>query len=239
MVRMAHTPSRRSSTAERASDTLHDAVELIAEKKPAWRGWIHAGFTPVAVVLGLIAVLAAPNPGLRIACLVFTVTAALLFGTSAVYHRFYWGSRMTAILRRADHSNIALLIAGTYTPLALSLLQPDAGRFLLILIWALAAALVLFRVLWLGAPRWLYTPLYVLLGGLAVLYLPVFFTVNVPASVLLLCGGIFYVTGAVCYALKRPRLRPATFSFHEVFHACTIGGFVCHYIAIMLAMFPA
>ena len=239
MVRMSHTHSPRSSPVDRASTTLRGAAERIAEKKPAWRGWIHASFTPVAVVLGLIAVATAPGPGLRLACVVFTVSAVLLFGTSAVYHRFYWGPRMTAILRRADHSNIALLIAGTYTPLAVSLLQPDAARFLLILVWALTAALVLFRVLWLGAPRWLYTPLYVLLGGVAVLYLPVFFTVNVPASVLLLCGGICYVTGAVCYALKRPRLRPATFSFHEVFHACTIGGFVCHYIAIMLAMFLA
>ena len=234
---MSHTHSLRSSPVAHASTPLHDAAERIAQKKPAWRGWIHAGFTPVAVLLGLIAVLSAPGPELRLACVVFTVSAALLFGTSAVYHRFYWGPRMTAILRRADHSNIALLIAGTYTPLAPSLLESGPARFLLVLIWALAAALVLFRVLWLGAPRWLYTPLYVLLGGLAVLYLPVFFTVNVPASVLLVCGGICYVAGAVCYALKRPRLRPATFSFHEVFHACTIGGFVCHYIAIMLAMF--
>ena len=234
---MARThPPIPDSAVDRTSGTRSDTAERIAEKKPAWRGWIHAGFTPVAVVLGLVSVAAAPDPQLRVACVVFTVSAVLLFATSAVYHRFYWGPRMTAVLRRADHSNIALLIAGTYTPLAVSLLAPGAARFLLILIWALTAALVAFRVLWLGAPRWLYTPLYVLLGCLAVLYLPVFFTGNAPAAVLLLAGGICYIAGAVCYALKWPRLRPATFSFHEVFHACTIGGFVCHYLAIMLAM---
>ena len=176
---------------------------------------------------------------LRLACLVYTITAVMLFGTSAIYHRFYWGARMNAVLRRLDHSNIALIIAGTYTPLAVSFLPSGPATVLLAVIWSIGALLVLFRVFWLGAPRWLYTPLYVVMGCIALLYLPAFFAVNVPATVLLICGGAAYIAGAVCYATKWPRLRPATFSFHEVFHACTIVGFVCHYISIMLAMFAS
>lgn len=212
---------------------------LTVEKKPSWRGWIHAGFSPVAAVLGVVAIVVAPTVELRLACLVYTITAIMLFGTSAVYHRFYWGARMNAVLRRMDHSNIALIIGGTYTPLAVSFLPVRGATILLGVIWTIGALLVIFRVFWMSAPRWLYTPLYVIMGCLALLYLPAFFAVNVPATVLLICGGVFYIAGAVCYATRRPRLLPATFSFHEVFHACTIGGFVCHYIAIMLAMFAA
>lgn len=213
--------------------------ELTVEKKPAWRGWIHAGFSPFAIAMGVVAIVVAPTLQLRLACLVYTITAVMLFGTSAIYHRFYWGARMNAVLRRLDHSNIALIIAGTYTPLAVSFLPSGPATVLLAVIWSLGALLVLFRVFWLGAPRWLYTPLYVVMGCIALLYLPAFFAVNVPATVLLICGGAAYIAGAVCYATKWPRLRPATFSFHEVFHACTIVGFVCHYISIMLAMFAS
>lgn len=229
--------TRTGSTGHRATDTLTHAAERLIEKKPAWRGWIHAGFAPVALVLGLIAVLLAPSTELRIACVVYTITAVMLFGTSAVYHRFYWGVRMNAVLRRLDHSNIALVIAGTYTPLAVALLSQDAAQVLLIVTWSLGAALVIFRVFWMHAPRWLYTPLYIVMGCLSVLYLPAFFATNIPASILVVAGGVFYIAGAVCYALKRPHLLPTVFSFHEVFHACTVVGFVCHYIAIMLAMF--
>lgn len=229
--------TRTGSTVHRATESLSAAAERIIEKKPAWRGWIHAGFAPVALALGLFSVFLAPTTDLRIACVVYSITAVMLFGTSAVYHRFYWGPRMNAVLRRLDHSNIALVIAGTYTPLAVALLSPSAAQVLLIIIWSLGAALVIFRVFWMHAPRWLYTPLYIIMGCLSLVYLPAYFAANVPATLLVIAGGVFYIGGAVCYALKRPHLLPTVFSFHEVFHACTILGFVCHYIAIMLAMF--
>ncbi|HAG62723.1 MAG TPA: hemolysin III, partial [Kocuria sp.] len=137
---------------------------LTVEKKPAWRGWIHAGFSPFAIAMGVVAIVLAPTVQLRLACAVYTITAVMLFGTSAVYHRFYWGARMNAVLRRMDHSNIALIIAGTYTPLAVAFLPSGRATVLLAVIWSLGALLVVFRVFWLGAPRWLYTPLYVVMG---------------------------------------------------------------------------
>ena len=87
-----------------------------------------------------------------------------------------------------------------------------------------------------GAPRWLYTPLYIVMGCIAVAYLPVFWPVSSAATVALSVGGIAYIAGAVVYALKRPAIAPLHFGFHEVFHSCTVIGFVCHWSAIVVAM---
>ncbi|MFI7583357.1 hemolysin III family protein [Kocuria sp. M1N1S27] len=216
--------------------SIEHRIEDLVEHKPAWRGWIHASFTPVVVVLGLVAILLAPTTELRIACAVYGVTGILLFGVSAIYHRAYWPRRLHMVLRRMDHSNIALLIAGTYTPLAVALLAPEQSRLLLVVIWSCAAGLVAFRLLWTFAPRWLYTPLYVVMGCLALVYLPQFWETSPAAATLTAVGGAAYITGAVVYATKRPRLLPEVFSFHEIFHACTVLGFVLHYVAIMIAM---
>ncbi|PLC13301.1 hemolysin III [Kocuria flava] len=231
---MDHRGPRRA--AERLEHAVEERIEDFLERKPAWRGWIHAGFTPVVVVLGLVAIALAPTTVLRVAAALYGVTGILLFGVSAIYHRAYWPRRLHMVLRRLDHSNIALLIAGTYTPLAVALLPAGSSRVLLTVIWACAAGLVAFRVLWTLAPRWLYTPLYVVLGCLAVLYLPQFWQASPAAAVLTAAGGAAYIGGALAYATKRPRLLPRTFSFHELFHACTVVGFLLHYAAILVAM---
>ncbi|MFI7481100.1 hemolysin III family protein [Kocuria sp. M1R5S2] len=233
-MEQSHGAARRA--AGRLGDAVEHGLEHLAERKPAWRGWIHAGFTPVVVALGLVVILLAPGTELRVACAVYGVTGILLFGVSAIYHRAYWPRRLHMVLRRLDHSNIALLIAGTYTPLSVALLAPAQSRVLLTVIWACAAGLVLFRLLWTLAPRWLYTPLYVVLGGLAVLYLPHFWQASPAAAALTAAGGIVYIAGAVAYGTRRPRLLPEVFSFHEVFHVCTVLGFLLHYAAILLAV---
>ncbi|MFW6187818.1 MAG: PAQR family membrane homeostasis protein TrhA [Actinomycetota bacterium] len=233
---MEHSHGGLGRAAEHLGEAIEHGLEELVERKPAWRGWIHAGFTPVVVVLGLVAILLAPTAGLRVACALYGVTAILLFGVSAIYHRAYWPRRLHLVLRRMDHSNIALLIAGTYTPLSVALLAPELSRVLLGTVWSCAAGLVLFRVLWTLAPRWLYTPLYVVLGCIALGFLPQFWQASPAAAVLTAAGGAAYITGAAVYATKRPRLLPAVFSFHEVFHACTVVGFLLHYAAILLAM---
>lgn len=233
---MEHAHGAAGRAAGRVEKSIEHRIEGLVERKPAWRGWIHASFTPVVVVLGLVAILLAPTTELRIACAVYGVTGILLFGVSAIYHRAYWPRRLHMVLRRMDHSNIALLIAGTYTPLAVALLAPEQSRVLLVVIWSCAAGLVAFRLLWTLAPRWLYTPLYVVMGCLALVYLPQFWQADPPAAVLTAAGGAAYITGAVFYGTKRPRLLPEVFSYHEVFHACTVLGFVLHYVAILLAM---
>jgi hemolysin III len=187
-----------------------------------------------------VIVLLAPTAEAKVASAIFAVTAALLFGVSALYHRGRWSPRASAILRRLDHANIFLIIAGTYTPFTLLLLDKGSARLLLTLVWAGALLGVAFRVLWLGAPRWLYVPVYVALGWAAAFWLPDFFNRGSAAIVaLILAGGLLYSAGAIIYATRKPNPSPRWFGFHEVFHACTIAAFVVHYVGVSLAVYAA
>jgi hemolysin III len=218
---------------------LEATAEGIAEAlgvKPRWRGWIHAGATPLAVIAGLALVIMAPTAAGKITSAVYALTGVLLFGVSAVYHRGSWQPRTRRILKRLDHANIMLVIAGTYTPLAWALLERDQAVLLLWIIWSAAVAGVLFRTFWLHAPRWLYVPAYVALGLGAVFYLPDFFAANAASAVLVCVGGALYIAGAVFYGVRRPNFSPAWFGFHELFHAFTVAAFAAHFTAILLAV---
>lgn len=210
------------------------AVSAQAELKPTWRGWIHAGTFPVAIAAGIVLITLADGAVAKWACAVFMATSVLLFGNSALYHRFDWGPRTKAVLKRIDHANIMLLIAGTYTPLAVLALPPDKGAVLLILVWSGALLGILFRVFWINAPRWLYVALYLLLGWAAVMYLGDLLQASVAMMVLVIVGGLLYTGGAVCYALKKPNPWPGRFGFHEIFHVCTVLAFLCHWTACLL-----
>ncbi|MPV88122.1 hemolysin III family protein [Georgenia ruanii] len=213
---------------------LADAV------KPRLRGWIHAGMAPLALAAGIVLVALAPTPAGRVSTAVFAAASVVLFGTSAVYHRGRWSPPATAVLRRMDHSNIFLLIAGTYTPLAVLLLDRATATVLLVVVWVGAVLGIAARLVWLSAPRWVYVPIYVALGWVAVGFLPRFWTSGGPAVVwLVAAGGLAYTLGAVVYALKRPNPSPRWFGFHEIFHVGTVVGFVCHYVAVFLAAHPA
>ncbi len=207
-------------------------------RKPKLRGWLHLGMAPAMFILGLVFTIFAPTLLGRIGCGVYTLSAVQLFGTSAAYHRGNWSERANAVFRRIDHSNIFVFIAGTYTPLTLTLLDGWSRWSLLILIWSIAVLGVVFRTTWLGAPRWLYTLLYVAMGWAALGWLAQFWASGGPGVViLLLLGGLIYSLGAVAYGTKRPRLSPRWFGFHEVFHSCTIVAATLHAIAIGLAVF--
>lgn len=231
-------PGHSDSTPRPSRPTVESAVEQLATAvKPLLRGWIHAGMFPFVLVAGIVLVAISPTPTARWSTLVFAVATALLFGASAVYHRGTWEPRTLAILRRIDHSNIFLVIAGTYTPLAALLLPPAQSRTLLLVVWGGAVAGILTRVFWLGAPRWLYVPIYLALSWVAVWFLPSFGRSGGEAVMwLVIVGGIGYTLGAVVYALKRPNPSPRWFGFHEIFHVGTLIGYTCHAIAIYLVV---
>ncbi|MDQ0687980.1 hemolysin III [Streptomyces achromogenes] len=220
-----------------AATGLEGGMERAAAAlKPRMRGWLHAGVFPLALAGGIVLIVMSRSAAAVAACAVYAVSACLLFGTSAVYHRGTWSPRGEAVLRRMDHANIFLIIAGTYTPLAVLLLPADRQRLLLAVMWAGALAGIAFRILWIGAPRWLYTPCYIALGWVAVFNLPDFArTGGAAVVVLVIVGGLLYTAGAVVYGLKRPDPSPSWFGFHEVFHALTIAAFASHYTAILLA----
>src|SRR3990170_344215 len=191
---------------------LDDAID-IADRKPTWRGWIHAGTFPVAIVLGIFLVLLADGVAAKVSSTVFVLSSMLLFGVSALYHRFDWSDRTRRLLKRMDHANIFLLIAGSYTPITVLALTQDKATLLLSLVWGGAGLGILFRVFWIGAPRWLYVPLYLLLGYAALAFIVDFFQANAVMMGLILVGGLCYTVGAVVYGLKRPNPFPGRFGF--------------------------
>lgn len=206
--------------------------------KPKLRGWLHVAWTPLALIGGLLLVIAAPTPLGKAGGAVFLAGALLLFGTSAIYHRNTWEPRAEAVMRRLDHANIFVFIAATYTPLALLLLTGSSRIALLTLVWVAAGLGLLFRILWLSAPRWLYTVLYIVMGWAALGWLNQFWITGGPLVVaLIVAGGLCYTAGAVVYARKRPDPWPRWFGFHEIFHVGTLLGSGCHYAAIAVATF--
>ncbi|HYN66894.1 MAG TPA: hemolysin III family protein [Ornithinibacter sp.] len=226
-------PSRREALEHRVETALETALEHV---KPKLRGWLHAGMTPIALVAGIVLIVLAGTTKEKVSAAVFAGTAVLLFGTSAVYHRGTWSPRAGAFMRRFDHSNIFLIIAGTYTPFAL-LLPPEQAKRMLLIVWVGAVLGVLFRVFWAGAPRWLYVPAYLMLGWVAVFYFgPLLQHAGAAVMTWVVIGGALYSLGAIVYGTKRPNLSPRWFGFHEVFHALTILAFSAHFIAASLAL---
>ena len=207
------------------------------DHKPTWRGWLHAGTAPLVLVAGIILVALAPGTSTKIVCAIYIVTGVLLFGTSALYHRGNWSPKAKATLKRLDHSNIMLVIAGSYTPLSFLMLPRPTATLLLWMIWIGAVAGVLFRVLWVGAPRWLYVPIYVLLGITALFFLPEFWAAGIVPTLLICLGGAMYIAGAVIYGIKKPNFSHHHFGFHELFHALTVAAFATHFIAVVLVVF--
>ncbi|MFZ0322568.1 MAG: hemolysin III family protein [Actinomycetes bacterium] len=223
---------------ERAGDVFDRALPHVPESvRPHLRGWLHLGAVPLALVLGALALALAPAGAVRWSVAVYVATTVLLFGVSATYHRRQWGPRTAGVLKRIDHANIYLFIAGSYTPFAVALLSGTTQKALLWIVWTVAVLGVVFRVVWVGAPRWLYVSTYIALGWVAVAFLPALWTSGGVLIVLLIAaGGVLYTFGAVVYALKRPDPSPTWFGFHEVFHAFTIAAYLVQYVAVLLAV---
>ncbi|MEZ5184698.1 MAG: hemolysin III family protein [Candidatus Nanopelagicales bacterium] len=201
--------------------------------RPRLRGVLHTWATPVAVSLGLTLLLLANDARARVGTAVWSLTATGLFAVSATYHRGAWRPSVKTWLQRVDHSMIFVFIAGSYTPIALLLLEGSKSWIVLTVVWAGALGGVVTRLTWHSAPRWMFVPLYIGLGWVAVTVLPELAR-SAPsyANVLLFAGGVIYTLGAVVFATRRPDPLPSVFGYHEVFHALTILAASCHAVAI-------
>lgn len=214
--------------------TITDPSDDSLPAKPALRGVLHHSAAFFAAGAG--AVLVAMSPDLRTAAAVaiFSLSLVTLFAVSAIYHRVQWKTeRARAYMRRADHSSIFVLIAGTYTPVAFLGLGGEDGRRLLIMIWAGAAAGVCLSLFWVKAPKVLTAIVAVAMGWMIVPYFGQVRRLLGPELWLILAGGIAYTFGAVIYAVRRPNPWPHVFGYHEVFHALTIVGALLHFAAIV------
>jgi hemolysin III len=221
----------------------HDTGEELGERfrgnleeiKPKLRGWLHAATAPLSFFSFLVMMVIADDLIVRASVAVFMVSALALFTCSALYHTRPWSDEARVIWKRIDHANIFLLIAGSYTPFSLLLLDTREAIIMLSLVWGGALVGVFFRIFWVGAPRWVYVPLYIALGWAAVLYWGDFQdNASTAVLALLVTGGGLYTLGALAYAFKRPNPWPRWYGFHEVFHTLTIAAFVVHYIGVSL-----
>jgi hemolysin III len=235
-------------------DGLHERVdgaseaisEAIADVKPRLRGWLHLATAPLTLAAGIVLVVLSPDATTRLGSAVFAASALVLFTVSAVYHRGTWSPHTHSRLKRFDHSNIFVLIAGSCTPFALLLLDGAQRWTMLAVCWGGALAGVLMKVFWKGAPRWLSAPIYMALG-----WAPVFFfgdctsgamarygaSTGTAVMVLIAAGGALYTVGGLVYGTQRPNPWPRWFGFHEVFHSFTILAFTTHYVGVSVATY--
>ncbi|MCX5779488.1 MAG: hemolysin III family protein [Firmicutes bacterium] len=161
---------------------------------------------------------------------IFGATLILLYTSSALYHLLNVSENISILLRRIDHMMIYILIAGTYTPVCVIGLTGAWGLTMLITVWALAAAGITMTVVWFGAPRWLTTAVYLLMGWLVILaFYPLIHALPVGAITWLAIGGLLYTVGAVVYGCKWPKINSKWFGFHEVFHLFVIAGSLGHF----------
>ncbi len=213
-------------------------LDVHGRPKPLMRGWLHAIASPLSLAAGIVLICLAHGTGLKWACAVFMTCSLVLFTNSAVYHLGDWSPTVTNILRRIDHVNIFLLIAGTYTPVSFAL-EPRMRDLIIISMWVCTAIVMIIHVIWINAPRWLYVLVYIIFGVSGVTYMGLFWVSPAagPAVVILIAsGGLCYILGAIVYALRKPDPWPKVFGFHEIFHLGTIAGYACHMVAIYMVI---
>ncbi len=201
--------------------------------RPLLRGVFHEVGFWLALAAGVLLITQVEGTERKVAAAVFASSVAACFGVSALYHRVTWRPNVRVWMRRVDHAGVYLLIAGTYTPVALLALHGSWRPAILGVVWAGAAVAIAIKFVWVAAPRWLAATLGLALGWIAVAAMPeLIHTLDPAAFTLIAAGGLAYTAGAIVYARGRPDPIPAVFGYHELFHALTIVGVACQYTAI-------
>ena len=202
--------------------------------KPALRGVSHQIAFFLALVAGGFLVMQAASREALGASVIYALSMAAMFGVSALYHRRNWDARARAHMRRLDHSAIFLMIAGSYTPVAMLALPQASGSPLLQLLWGLTAVAILQKLIWPHAPKPVSVALYLGIGWIGLPFLPQIAAAMGPIALgLIIASGATYSLGALIYALRRPDPFPRIFGYHEVFHALVIAASALHYAAIV------
>jgi hemolysin III len=207
--------------------------------KPRLRGVLHEYGFFVSLVCGVALILAASDGRARVAATIYAAAVSGLLGTSALYHRVTWRPQARRWMRRLDHSMIFVLIAGTYTPVALLALKGSVANTVLIVLWAGALGGVVFKLLWIDAPKWLFAAVYVALGLVTAAVFG-----ELPAAIGwlgaggLAFGGLLYLLGAIVYTSGRPNPWPKVFGYHEIFHALVLAAAALQYAVIAFAVLP-
>ena len=175
------------------------------------------------------------DPLYLISMSVYALSLILLYAASTTYHTFDRSERINTILKKIDHMMISVLIAGSYTPICLLVLNKKTGIILLSIVWGIALIGILIKAFWVYCPKWVSSILYIGMGWTCVLaFTQIFHALSPVGFGWLLIGGIIYTVGGVIYALKLPVFnnRHKYFGSHEIFHLFVMGGSLCHYIVM-------
>ena len=231
----------KTAASERVADAKTAADDFIARQKPRLRGVSHEWAFFVSVVAGALLVVAAPTSRATAAVAIYAASLSALLGVSALYHRINWRRpEIRRWMRRLDHSMIFLLIAGTVTPFAVLVLHGTQANALLIAVWAGAAAGIVVELVWVEAPKWVTTLVYLAVGWIGALGFPgIVGNAGLGAGALIAVGGALYTAGAVIYARQRPDPNPAVFGYHEIFHLLVIAAAAAHFAAVAIYALPA
>ena len=217
------------------------ATDAIALVKPKLRGVSHEWAFFISLVLGAGLIVAAQTPKATLAVAIYAVSLSALLGTSALYHRVDWKRPdVRRWMRRLDHSMIFFLIAGTYTPFALLVLDGPLADAILVVVWIGAIAGAVVEMIWIEHPKWVAALIYMSLGWVAAAAFPqLLVDMGVTGTLLVAAGGLLYTAGAVVYAIQRPNPNPRVFGYHEIFHALVILAAAAHFAAIAFFALPA
>jgi hemolysin III len=231
----------RDAAVEKAGAAREAAGEAIAAVKPKLRGVSHEWAFFVSLFLGAGLIVAAKTEKATLAVAIYAVSLSALFGTSALYHRVNWTRPdLRRLMRRLDHSMIFFLIAGTYTPFALLVLNGPLADAILVTVWVGAIAGAVIETVWIDHPKWVAALIYMSLGWVAVAAFPELWSaMGVAGTLLVAAGGILYTAGAVVYATQRPNPNPRVFGYHEVFHLLVIAAAAAHFAAVAFFALPA
>lgn len=231
----------RARAAEKAESAKEVASDAIAAVKPKLRGVSHEWAFFASLFLGAGLIIAADTSQATLAVAIYAVSLSALLGTSALYHRVNWKRPdVRRWMRRLDHSMIFFLIAGTYTPFALLVLDGPLADAILVVVWAGAIAGAVVEMVWIEHPKWVAALIYMALGWVAAVAFPGLWNeIGLGGTLLVAAGGLLYSAGAVVYAIQRPNPSPRVFGYHEVFHLLVILAAAAHFSAIAFFALPA
>ncbi|REK21106.1 MAG: hypothetical protein DWQ40_04580 [Actinobacteria bacterium] len=205
------------------------------------RGFLHGG-AAVASLVGLVVLLVAAKgvPGATLGAIVFGASLILMYTTSSLYHSIPWGSAWKVRMQRLDHSMIFLVVAGTFTPIAIASLQGPPLPIALGTLWGFAIVGIVLKAALPKTATWLSVTIQLLMGWSALIWMPEFYRqLGAGAVILLALGGLCYTGGVIVFLSKRPRLFPRTFSYHELFHVLVVAASFLHFLAVLQYAIPA
>lgn len=205
------------------------AAAMAQELRPRWRGVIHQWAAIVGLPVFVVLLVTAPDGGSRAAVALHGAGVVGMLAVSGTYHSGRLSPATQRVFKRIDHATILAAIGGTYTAITVLALDGSGQTRMLWVVGVSVALGVAIRMAWLDAPYPVVAAVYLVVGWSAVIDLPDYLRGTTTAEfALMMGGGVLYTTGAVIYALHRPVLWPATFGYHELFHAFVVAGAACH-----------